>query len=78
MEPLSVEAYQGHKGELTPRAFTHGGIRHGVAQILDRWYRRDMTYFRLSTDDGHRYVVRFDEESQRWELVMQEEVTRDG
>ncbi len=73
MEPLSVEAYQGHKGEPTPLAFTHEGVRHEVAQILNRWYRQEMTYFRLATGDGHRYVVRLDEDSQRWELVMKEE-----
>lgn len=73
MEPLSVEAYQGNKGEWTPRAFGHEGVRHRVATILDRWYRREMIYFRLVTDEGHRYVVRLDEDSQRWELVMQEE-----
>ena len=77
MEPLRVEAYLGQKGEPTPKAFTHDGVRHEVDQILDRWYRQEITYFRLSTEGGHRYVVRLDEETQRWELVMQEEVTRD-
>lgn len=78
MERLSVEAYHGHKGELTPRAFTHEGVRHEVARILDRWYRQEMVYFRLSTEDEHRYVVRHDEESQRWELVMREEQKPEG
>lgn len=73
MEPLLVEVCLGHKGEPTPRAFTHEGVRHEVTQVLDRWYRQEMTYFRLAADDGHRYVVRLDEESQRWELVMQEQ-----
>lgn len=73
MATLSVEAYQGHKGELTPRAFTHDGVRREVARILDRWSRQEMVYFRLSMEDGSRYVVRLDEDRQRWELVMEEE-----
>ncbi len=78
MKPLSVEAYHGHKGEWTPRAFTHEGVRREVTRILDRWYGQEMTYYRLAADDGCRYVVRLDEDSQRWELVMKEKVTRDG
>lgn len=73
MDPLRVEVYLGQKGEPTPKAFTHDGVRHEVTRILDRWYRQEMTYYRLAADDGCRYVVRLDEESQRWELVMEEQ-----
>jgi hypothetical protein len=70
---LSVEAYPGFKGEPTPRAFTHDGARREVSQILQRWYRNEMTYFRVGTSDGSRYVLRYDEDGSRWELVMLEE-----
>lgn len=72
MEFLHVEVYPGYKGELTPRAFTHDGVRLEVREILSRWYRGDMVYFRLQADDGYRYVLRHDDERRGWELVMKE------
>ncbi|MBU6480893.1 MAG: hypothetical protein KGS09_10170 [Nitrospirae bacterium] len=73
---LSVETFAGAKGEETPRAFTHEGSRRTVTEIITRWYTETHCYFRLHTDDGHRYVLRYDLDKLIWELVMCE--TTDG
>ena len=70
MPHVTVEAYDGYKGEATPRAFTHDGSRRTVAEIMTRWYTETHCYFRLHADDGHRYVLRYDLDHLIWELVM--------
>ena len=67
-----VEAYAGYKGEETPRAFTHQGVRREVREVLERWYTEAHSCFRLRTDDGCRYVLRYDLDACAWELVMEE------
>ena len=69
---LTVEAYPGYKGEETPRAFTHAGIRTAVTYIVDRWYTETHSCFRVRADDGYQYVLRYDLDQAHWELVMQE------
>ena len=69
---LLVEAYAGYKGEETPRAFTHEGIRTEVTHIMDRWYTETHSCFRVRADDGHQYVLRYDLDQSVWELVMRE------
>ena len=72
---IIVEAFAGAKGEETPRAFTHEGKRRTVTEIVTRWYTNTHCYFRLQTDDGHRYVLRYDLDNLIWELVMVEMTT---
>lgn len=73
MNNVVVEAYAGYKGEETPRAFTHEGVRYEVREIVERWYTERYSYFRLRAEDGRRYVLRYDQDELRWELVMREE-----
>jgi hypothetical protein len=70
---VQVDAYAGYKGEETPRAFIHEGIRCEVRSLLERWYTESHSYFRLIGEDGHRYVLRYDLDGLFWELVMREE-----
>jgi len=70
--PLHVDAYAGHKGEETPRAFTLDGVRVSVHEILDRWYTETHSCFRIQGGDGRRYVLRYHLDDGEWELVMQE------
>ncbi len=72
MADLVVEAYSGYKGEETPRVFTHEGIRRQILQIIARWYTEQHSYFRVRTDEGDVYVLRYDLENVAWEIVMQE------
>ena len=77
MADLVVEAYSGYKGEETPRVFTHEGIRRQILQIIARWYTEQHSYFRVRTDEGDVYVLRYDLENVAWEIVMQE-TNREG
>ncbi len=67
-----VEAYAGYKGEETPRAFTVDGTRLDVQAVIDRWYTETHSYFRVLASNGQRYVLRYEWETMRWELVMRE------
>lgn len=69
---VHVEAYAGYKGEETPRAFTHEGTTRRVDTVLSRWYTETHSYFKVLADDGFRYVLRYDLDALRWELVMRE------
>lgn len=70
---VRVEAYAGYKGEETPRAFTVDGTRLEVQTVVDRWYTETHSYFRVLASNGHRYVLRYEWDVMRWELVMQEQ-----
>ena len=63
MADLVVEAYSGYKGEETPRVFTHEGIRRQILQIIARWYTEQHSYFRVRTDEGDVYILRYDLEN---------------
>ncbi len=69
---LVVDAYAGYKGEETPRAFILDGARIGVEEILARWYTEQYSLFKVRGQDGHRYVLRYDQDALVWELVMRE------
>ncbi len=70
---VTVDAYAGYKGEETPRSFSIHGVHFVVQEVVDRWYSETHSYFRVRTDKGHRYVLRYDLDSFQWELVMREE-----
>lgn len=70
--PLTVEVAAGYKGEPTPRAFVHEGLRREVTHVVETWYTEAHCYFRVIADDGGRYVVRHEFDKNLWELVMQE------
>ena len=72
MKSVQVEAYSGYKGEETPRAFTHDGVRRVVHEVVARWYTEYHSYFRIRADDSFRYVLRYDLDRLVWELVMRE------
>lgn len=69
---IQVEAYAGYKGEETPRAFTLNGMRVEVQTVVDRWYTETHSCFRVLAGNGNRYVLRYEWDVMRWELVMQE------
>ena len=71
--PTAVEARAGFKADETPLSFEYEGRRLAVEEIVDRWYQagRDPTlasasYFKVRAADGWRYVLRRDNETQRW------------
>ncbi|MET0515589.1 MAG: hypothetical protein ABW047_09730 [Nitrospiraceae bacterium] len=69
---LFVEAHAGYKGEETPSAFVNEGIKRKVVEVAACWYTDTTVVFRVLTDDGQRYVLRYAFDEAAWELVMQE------
>jgi hypothetical protein len=67
---IRVECYAGARGDETPRTLIIGDRRVGVVEILDRWLAPDHRYFKLKGDDGHVYIVRYDNSSDEWDLTM--------
>ena len=67
---VRVDCYAGHRGEETPRRFALGGRTREVTEVIDRWYGPDHRYFKVRGDDGGIYILRHDEPTDRWELVV--------
>jgi hypothetical protein len=67
---VKVECHAGYRGEETPRRVELDGRRVEVVEVLDRWYGPDHRYFKLRGDDGAVYLVRHDEQADRWELRL--------
>jgi hypothetical protein len=69
---IEVECYADHRGEETPRRFHLGERTIEVAEVLDQWLASDHRYFKLRGQGGATYLLRHDEVSGRWELIMYE------
>lgn len=67
---INVSCYAGYRGEQEPRSFELSGRNVEVTEILDRWLAPDHRYFKVRGDDGGAYILRHDEEEERWELTM--------
>lgn len=74
---IEVQAYAGHKADESPRAFILQGKRFVIKEVVDRWYQadRDPTvpsadYFRVRTLEGRLFVIKRDNESQEWFLLV--------
>lgn len=70
--PLSidVQCYAGYRGEQEPRRFFIGRRKIEVVEIADRWLAPDHRYFKVQGDDGAMYILRHDETSALWEIIM--------
>jgi hypothetical protein len=66
---VRVEAYAGQRANERPLRFTLGEHTIEVREILDRWYSETESYFRISADDGHVYVLKCGDRNDAWELV---------
>jgi hypothetical protein len=67
---VRVECYAGYRGEETPRRFELQGGWVEVLEVVDRWYGPDHRYFKVRGDDGAVYILRYDEPTDRWEIVV--------
>ena len=66
---ITVYAYSGHRANERPLRFTLGERTIAVVDILDRWYGERERYFRVRTDDGDVYVLKYSDRDDAWELV---------
>ena len=67
---IQVECYAGYRAEETPRRFFIGHREIEVSTIIDRWLDPKHSYFKLRGDDGGIYILRYDQLSDTWEMVM--------
>ena len=75
LEQIEVDS-SSQEGLLTPRAFTRGGVRHEVVEVLDRWFeggvkpgRERLDYFRVRADDGKNYLLRYNYLFGSWAIL---------
>lgn len=66
---IKVECYSGYKGNERPVRFHLGDRPINVAEVADRWYGENGSYFRVLGDDGNVYILRGPIEEGFWELV---------
>ena len=72
MNPLTilVECYSGYRGEETPRRFFMGDKAIEIEEVIDRWLDPKYRYFKVRAVENDIYILRHDEQTQRWELTM--------
>lgn len=68
MSDVKVECYSGYKGEERPQRFRLGAQMLEVVTIEDQWYGPSAQFFRVLAGDGNLYILRHDQELQRWTL----------
>lgn len=74
---IGVECYAGYRGEQEPRRLRIGERWITVTEVLDRWLAPAHRYFKLRCDDGGIYLLRHDEASGDWELIVYDSGARD-
>lgn len=67
---IQVECYAGYRAEESPRRFFIGHRKIEVSEIIDRWLDPNHSYFKLRGDDGGIYILRYEQASDIWELIM--------
>ncbi|MFQ5533412.1 MAG: hypothetical protein ACE5EM_01125 [Sphingomonadales bacterium] len=70
MKNIRVECYAGYRGEQTPRRFILGDQPVEIAEIVDCWLAPDHRYFKVRSRKGSEFLLRHDEVTGQWDLVM--------
>jgi len=66
---LRVECSAGYRGDAEPCAFWLGERRIAVRAIIDRWFAPTQRWFKVEAEDGHRYVLRHDQQAGCWDIA---------
>ncbi|MGB5337931.1 MAG: hypothetical protein WBO06_02425 [Gammaproteobacteria bacterium] len=74
---VRVECYAGFRAEESPRSFSLGSRKIKVTEIIDRWLDPAHSYFKLRGDDEGIYILRCDQESDVWEMIMFDSGTKE-
>lgn len=74
--PISVTTWSGYKADEYPVSFSRKGKKYQISEITDRWYQGDMNpeypvagYFRVTTTDGGRFILKHETVNDVWYLV---------
>lgn len=65
---IEVTGYSGYKANERPLHFIVDQKRNEVKRVLDRWYGQDHDYFKVLTDDGRVYMLKWHRASDTWFL----------
>jgi hypothetical protein len=68
MMRVEVEAYSGYKANERPLRFRLGTVTYEVKEVLDRWYGPDDEWFKVETENGDLYILRYRPGSDEWTL----------
>jgi hypothetical protein len=55
---------------VTPRSLYWNELRIDIIEIIDQWYGADYRYVKVKDDDGGLYILRVDERSNEWAIIM--------
>ncbi len=66
--PIHVDEYSGHTANQRPRSFSLDGRRYEIVAVLDQWYEPSATYFKVQTEEGKVYLLRYNPQSDEWTL----------
>jgi len=72
---IRVECYAGYRADERPEAFWLCERRIAVREIVDRWLGEDHAYFKVTGEDGVRYILRRDDRRDQWDLISMEAST---
>jgi len=79
-DTIRVECYSGYRVNERPLAFTWGGTRRQVVEILDRWYEGgrsaqdpSLHYFKILTDGDEEFILRYNSLFDAWAVVVPED-----
>ena len=67
---LKIEFCTGSQSQQNPVAFILRDSRYKVEEIIDRWYGKGASYFKIKADDENIYLLKFDKRSSHWEWVF--------
>ncbi len=78
-QTISVECYSGYNADERPVAFTLGGRRWDIAEIVDRWYEGGLkpgqpavNYFRVRTAEGDLFLLRYVSLFDSWSVWLEQ------
>jgi hypothetical protein len=55
---------------VAPRSLYWNELRIDIIEIIDQWYGADYRYVKVKDDDGGLYILRVDERSNEWTIIM--------
>jgi len=67
---LKVEYSTSSKLSDRPVAFFLSNSRYKVEEIIDRWHREGLRYFKIKANDDNIYLLKYDERKDYWEWVF--------
>jgi len=69
---LHVECYAGYRADERPLRLGFAdkarAATYEVQEVLDQWYGEGYRCFKVRADDGNTYILRQEEDSDRWSL----------